>query len=560
LYTWTSINDWFEVANVSVKKYVGLVAAYNMIPQNGVLTDISGNGNDGTNTGTLLSNDGLIFQLNDIINLGDVDLSGDFTISMRYKPIDGLTQPVRILNKESAYAILNDATVGTGNFAFYSWNGTKYSPTITPTLNQFSSISFVGDLSGGTLRAFLNGVEQGTATTGYTGLTENSNNLTLGRSTSGASGVIADIKIYNRVLADKEIIDYHNSFAKQVYLLDDFSDTGADGVNKLPRETIEGTGSFKVDDIVIEQGEQVTNGGFEDGTTTGFTNDGYPTFAVNSSSPISGTYDLSIATTGATKAFFPDGIAISGKKIILEFDVANSTCTSTKFRVQSKQSQSVGAASDFSQNVEGDRHFKLIINGSIYDEIGFVMLANNSLNIDNISVTEVPPLKTLDNGTKYLECTSAGTIAIPSKQAYGTWEFDLYKGADGNKCFFDFISDVLTITSNNGYRFTFSSNEEIYIRRRTSGSDSNILATPFNYISINTWYRIKITRTKDGEFYVYIRGGDFGDDDWTLVDVTGGSGTNPVTDTTHTTSNFTALDFDAGDRITNFIYHKGVEQ
>ena len=41
---------------------------------------------------------------------------------------------------------------------------------------------------------------------------------------------------------------------------------------------------------------------------------------------------------------------------------------------------------------------------------------------------------------------------------------------------------------------------------------------------------------------------------YTLIDVSGGLGTNPVIDTTHTTSAFTTLDFDIGDRIKNIKY------
>jgi hypothetical protein len=38
-----------------------------------------------------------------------------------------------------------------------------------------------------------------------------------------------------------------------------------------------------------------------------------------------------------------------------------------------------------------------------------------------------------------------------------------------------------------------------------------------------------------------------------LVSVSGGSGTNPVTDNTFTTSNFLVLDLDVGDRIGKII-------
>ena len=67
------------------------------------------------------------------------------------------------------------------------------------------------------------------------------------------------------------------------------------------------------------------------------------------------------------------------------------------------------------------------------------------------------------------------------------------------------------------------------------------------YIAINTWYRIRITRSTSGVFTVYILGGNF--TNWTLVSTTGGSGTNPVTDNTYTTSSYFVMDLDANDRV-----------
>ncbi len=54
----------------------------------------------------------------------------------------------------------------------------------------------------------------------------------------------------------------------------------------------------------------------------------------------------------------------------------------------------------------------------------------------------------------------------------------------------------------------------------------------------------------EGIFYVFVKGGDFGANDWTLVTAT--LGTNPTAaSVTYTTSNYFVLDFDVGDRITN---------
>jgi hypothetical protein len=63
-------------------------------------------------------------------------------------------------------------------------------------------------------------------------------------------------------------------------------------------------------------------------------------------------------------------------------------------------------------------------------------------------------------------------------------------------------------------------------------------------------------------FAVFIRGGSYGNTEtgWTLADPSGGSGSNPVTDSTYTTSEYLVVDADAGDRITNIITRNEVAQ
>ena len=112
------------------------------------------------------------------------------------------------------------------------------------------------------------------------------------------------------------------------------------------------------------------------------------------------------------------------------------------------------------------------------------------------------------------------------------------------------------VSGNTGYMIRIHADESISLRETFVGA---LMVTSTSYIENNTWYRMKITRTSDGEFTVYIRGGSFGDDDWTTV-VAGGSGSNPATDTTTTTSEFIVLDVDAGDRISRLLLTDGVEQ
>ena len=52
----------------------------------------------------------------------------------------------------------------------------------------------------------------------------------------------------------------------------------------------------------------------------------------------------------------------------------------------------------------------------------------------------------------------------------------------------------------NGYRFEFRVNEDIRFSTATGATVTELFDTPASYISNNTWYTIKITRTTDGEF------------------------------------------------------------
>ena len=180
--------------------------------------------------------------------------------------------------------------------------------------------------------------------------------------------------------------------------------------------------------------------------------------------------------------------------------------------------------------------------------------------VRSIEIEEVPegyPL--MDKGMKYLECQVGGTgsVAIPSDQAYGEWEFDLYKSGtimDITLC--ASIIDVGTPYTYNLYWIRIAATGAFSLVRGAS----TILGSNVSYVLDDLWYRVKITRTLDGEFYVYIIGGDFGNDDWILLDVSGGSGTNPATDNTYTESQYLVLDLDIGDRIANLIMRKGVSQ
>lgn len=162
-------------------------------------------------------------------------------------------------------------------------------------------------------------------------------------------------------------------------------------------------------------------------------------------------------------------------------------------------------------------------------------------------------------GDKYLECATDGVISIPSKIAYGTWEFDMYKGSTTTALQIIFATSSPLVVStprwDNGYGFFIDTAEAIQFCRSTLTSRTDMFVTANSYIQFNTWYRMRVTRTITNIFTVYIKGGLFGNE-WVLV--TANTGTNPVTSNTYTTSNFFVLDIDAGDRISNIKILDGI--
>lgn len=164
-----------------------------------------------------------------------------------------------------------------------------------------------------------------------------------------------------------------------------------------------------------------------------------------------------------------------------------------------------------------------------------------------------------DDGTdRWLECLFNGIVSLPLTQAYGTWEFDFYKGSVSNISVLMFaVEEILvnTDTNQSGYYILSESNgDNIGYAITTNGSRSFLSESSDGYIAPQTKYTLRIKRTALGEFTMYIKGGVF--TDWTLTD-SGQTGTNPATNNVHTTSKYFVLDLDAGDKISNIKMYPG---
>lgn len=161
---------------------------------------------------------------------------------------------------------------------------------------------------------------------------------------------------------------------------------------------------------------------------------------------------------------------------------------------------------------------------------------------------ETGSFKVIEEATgKSVECVTDGYCFMPYSDLYGTWEWEMLLGDSANNGYLRFTDtpDLVNIKYTIGYIGTK------FVCRDNVGAVW-LFYTAVDYITTHTWYKLKMTRTLDGEFTFY--------SDGSLVDVSGGFGTNPETNTTSTECSFLVFDMDTGDRIRNFRHSIGVEQ
>ncbi len=147
-------------------------------------------------------------------------------------------------------------------------------------------------------------------------------------------------------------------------------------------------------------------------------------------------------------------------------------------------------------------------------------------------------------GERYIECVVAGIISRRNVEAYGTWEFGLYKSGGGSIVRQFIIADNPTASNQTGYQVVFATDEKIYFQVMTAGGSANILISA-DVLDLATEYRMCVTRSSVGVFTLYIIGGGY--TEWTVLPA--GVGTNPVTNNTHVSSIHRVADLDAGDRL-----------
>jgi hypothetical protein len=225
------------------------------LDEDGTVSDLSGNGNDGTNNGCLPSEDGLVFNGVD----SKVSISNDSSIQSAAKTIN-----IRFISQDNTKGIIVKGisrTVGRDwevfgngtNLTFVSYksdNSANFTVTVTyPSLDMWHTFSLTwdGTADANSVKMYLNGVEVATQTP-IDATQRILYDLDIGGNGSYFfDGEISDVQIYNRAFTAQEAIDYHNSFILPT-LVETF-DEGADGIAKLPREWIAGTGTYKISQV-----------------------------------------------------------------------------------------------------------------------------------------------------------------------------------------------------------------------------------------------------------------------------------------------------------------------
>jgi hypothetical protein len=334
--------------------------------------------------------------------------------------------------------------------------------------------------------------------------------------------------------------------------------------------------------------ELITNGDIETGDTTGWTAGNSATLTAESGGPMAGDYVIRIAHNGTNNPYAGQTILTSGSRYRITFDARGDGVeasaipririwtSGTTLWTGTNSATWTGADQVFTADdtqlllytnldaagyVEFDNISVKEVQGNwIQYKTGYGATAGNTNftagqveNTDFIRSTGTWKVTTdTVNGktAKVLECVAAGIAYVdarllqgsPTLDAYGTWEWWFYRGSTGNDLRVGFIADAVAAQPGyNGYEITMSGAERIYLYEMNGAAAGTKCRTDDAAFVQQTWYQLRITRSGAGEFSLYLDG--------TLVDMTGGSGTNPTTDATYTTSNYILLEFDAGDKI-----------
>lgn len=253
----------------------GLVFASNMIPSEwGVLTDISGNWNNGVINWPLATLDWLAFDgVDDYCYFPSSGFNHlEFSVCTVIKTTDTVGDLFRKRSGGSKGWVLLLLTNGfrfildddIGGFVDTSRTGAPINN------NTFISVCLTVSQTSGEAKIYVDGVKLSTTIniSSVAGDFRNTEDFKFFGDTVPLIGESSSLKYYNKILSLDEIKDYHNKRASQIYLAEDFRYAPADETNVLPLGWIPWTGSYKIVENAWLDGnskalENVSDGGIE---------------------------------------------------------------------------------------------------------------------------------------------------------------------------------------------------------------------------------------------------------------------------------------------------------
>ena len=198
----------------------GLVGYWKLDEGSGNFADSSGNGNAGTEAGTLSRgqtgkvNKAVGFGTNNYITIADsssLDITGNLTMSAWVKPVDytnyrGIFQ--EYANTDYVYQSYGMFTDQSGIKIIVE--GTQLNPSAIPALNEWHHV--VGTYDGSNVRLYIDGsLSSSTSKTGS--VTSHATDSYIGRFTGRLdfNGSLDDIRIYNRAFSAAEVQALYNA-------------------------------------------------------------------------------------------------------------------------------------------------------------------------------------------------------------------------------------------------------------------------------------------------------------------------------------------------------------
>jgi len=159
--------------------------------------------------------------------------------------------------------------------------------------------------------------------------------------------------------------------------------------------------------------------------------------------------------------------------------------------------------------------------------------------------------------SKKLTCEGTGLISIPSKQAVGTWEFEISPDFAGivSRVYF-MASDATSYTvTNETYFFSVINTGAIQIYESNGAGGAALKFTSNELFPEHGWQKYRVTRTSAGVFTAYYLNSAGA---WVML-TDSGAGAMPFTDTTWTSSNFVLYEAQTDNRIRNFRFIPYIE-